>query len=218
MTTVRRAPKRRSSARHAAPAAEPDVSVDGRRAWRDRNLSAVVDALLDLFNEGNLRPGADEIAARSGVSRRSVFRYFDDLDSLDRVAIDRQLARVEHLVELQGLGEGSLEDRTDRLVSQRTGLFEAILPVGRVSRLRAPFEPVVAEELARTRRLFRRQIERHFAEELGRLDKNGRNAVVGAADVLCGFESYELLRLGHAQTPKQIRDVMRTGLLRLFAR
>jgi AcrR family transcriptional regulator len=195
---------------------DPEATVDGRRAWRDRNLSAVVDALLDLFVEGNLRPGADEIAARSGVSRRSVFRYFDDLDSLDRVALERQADRVSHLLDLADLGEGAIEDRIDRLIAQRLRLFEAILPVARVSRLRAPFEPVVADGLVRGRRQFRRQVERHFADELGSLGRSQRNATLGAAEVLCSFEAYELLRLGQEQTPKQIGEVMRVGLMGLL--
>ena len=210
-------PKATPSASTRAPAPEADAAVDGRRAWRDRNLSAVVDALLDLFAEGNLRPSADEIAARSGVSRRSVFRYFDDLDGLDRVAIERQIARVSHLVELPGVGEGPLQGRIERLVAQRRRLFEAILPVARVSRLRAPFEPVVAEELERSRRLFRRQIERHFATELGALSPGERNALAGAAHVLCSFEAYELLRLGHQQSVRQIGAMMRAGLTKLFS-
>ncbi|MDE3096685.1 MAG: TetR/AcrR family transcriptional regulator [Chloroflexota bacterium] len=206
-------PRRSSRARTPDHASQ---AVDGRRAWRDRNLSAVVDALLDLFNEGNLRPGADEIAARSGVSRRSVFRYFDDLDSLDRTAIERQTGRVSHLLDLPDLGAGTVEDRIDRLIAQRLRLFEAILPVARVSRLRAPFEPVLAEGLARSRHLFRRQVERHFAGELRALSRSARNATLGAAEVLCSFEAYELLRLGQGQTAKQIGDVMRVGLTSLL--
>jgi AcrR family transcriptional regulator len=191
-------------------------AVDGRRAWRDRNLSAVVDALLDLFSEGNLRPGADEIAARSGVSRRSVFRYFDDLDSLDRVAIDRQIARVSHLLEVRDLGEGLILDRIDHLITQRLRLFEAILPVARVSRLRAPFESVVADQVARSRRELKRQVERQFAVELRSLGRVERNAALAAASALCSFEVYELLRLGNEQTTKQIGDAMRAGLSGLF--
>jgi AcrR family transcriptional regulator len=192
------------------------ASIDGRRAWRDRNLNAVVDALLDLFSEGNLRPSAEEIAEHSGVSRRSVFRYFDDLDGLDRVAIERQFARVRHLVAIERIGEGTVTERINRIVAQRLRLFEAILPVGRVSRLRAPFEPVVAAELARSRRAMRRQVERHFAAELGRLPAGQRNAVTGAAEAVCSFEAYELLRLGHEQSPRQIAAVMRAGLSRLM--
>ena len=203
-----------------SPAGEPAAAHgmgDGRRAWRDRNLNAVVDALLDLFGEGHLRPGADEIAARSGVSRRSVFRYFDDLDSLDRVAIERQTARVSHLLEIEEPGVGTIDERIERLVAQRLRLFEAIFPVARVSRLRAPFEPIVAEELARGRRAFRRQVERQFADELSGLRGGERNAVLGAAEVLCSFEAYELMRVGHGQTARQIGEVMRRGLTGLLA-
>ncbi len=221
MTTPRRARTNRTarSAREIGDRVpDADVPADGRRAWRDRNLKTVVDSLLDLFAEGNLRPGADEIAARSGVSRRSVFRYFADLDSLDRVAIERQVARVGGLLDLADVGVGPIGDRIDRLVSQRLRLFEAIMPVARVLRLRAPFEPVVAAELSRSRRLFRRQVERHFADALQPLGRRERNAVSGAAGVLCSFEAYELLRLGHEQTPKQIGEVMRVGLIKLFGR
>ena len=37
---------------------------DGRRARRDRNRDAVVDALLELYHEGRLDPSSDEIATR----------------------------------------------------------------------------------------------------------------------------------------------------------
>jgi AcrR family transcriptional regulator len=194
-----------------------EAQVDGRRASRDRNLNAVVDALLDLFNEGNLRPGADEIAARSGVSRRSVFRYFDALDELNRVAIARQQARVLHLVEIAQAGQGTLEERIDRLVQQRQRLFTAIGPVARVSRLRAPFHPVLAEELEQSRRFLRRQAERQFEPELSSLSRGERSSAAAALDVLTSFETYELLVIGRGMSARQAGDVMRHGLRALFA-
>lgn len=195
---------------------ERDARVDGRRAWRDRNLNAVVDALLDLFAEGNLRPGASEIAERSGVSRRSVFRYFDDLDALDRIAIERQTARVAHLIELPQIGEGPLDARVDSIVAQRMRLWEAITPIAHVSRLRAPFEPVVKEELHQSRRFFRRQVERHFAGELEALSRSDRAAALHAAAAACSFETYDLLRTGHGLTTKQIGEAIRYSLSRLL--
>jgi len=192
------------------------VPIDGRRASRDRNLNAVVDALLDLFHEGNLRPGADEIAARSGVSRRSVFRYFDALDALDQVAIERQQARVRHLVELPNARGGTLDDRIERLVRQRLRLFSEIAPVARVSRLRAPFHPVVARELEQSRAFLRRQAERQFEPELAALPRGERSATAAAIDVLTSFESYELLAQQHMST-RQAGDVMRYALRALLA-
>src|SRR6185437_733480 len=72
-----------------AGAAGVDSAGDGRRLRRDRNRMAVVDALLDLYGESNLRPSTAEIADRAGLSHRSLFRYFDDFDDLCREAICR---------------------------------------------------------------------------------------------------------------------------------
>ncbi|HRE00682.1 MAG TPA: TetR family transcriptional regulator, partial [Ilumatobacteraceae bacterium] len=68
------------------------VQVDGRRGRRDRNRDAVVDALLTLYHDGVLEPSADAIAEQAGLSARSLFRYFDDLDDLQRAAVERHAA------------------------------------------------------------------------------------------------------------------------------
>ena len=93
-----------------------------------------VDALLDLYREGNLGPGTDELLQRSGVSRRSLFRYFDDLNDLCRAAIARQIARASHLIAIQGIGVGPLDGRISRLVTQRADLYDAIAPAAKVGR------------------------------------------------------------------------------------
>src|SRR6185312_6061085 len=49
--------------------------VDGRTARKDRNMVAVLDAVLELFVRGDLIPSPEAIAQRSGVSLRSVYRY-----------------------------------------------------------------------------------------------------------------------------------------------
>ena len=176
-------------------AGEQTERVDGRRAARQRNRTAVVDALLELYAEGNFSPSADEMAERSGVSRRSLFRYFDDLDDLCRAAIDRQILDAGPLIELKNTGHGTQADRSARLAAQRAALFEAIAPGARAGRLRAPYQPLLAEYLLTSRTLFRRQIERHFEPELaGMTDAKARRETLDAIDVLCSCESFDLLR------------------------
>lgn len=196
----------------AAPAA-----VDGRRAGRERNRNAVVDALLDLYQEGVISPGAQDVADRSGVSRRSLFRYFDDMDELCRVAIDRHSARVSHLFEIEDLGEGLLTARIDRIVRQRTRLFETIAPVARIARLRAPSQPIIAGELARSATLLRAQLARHFARELDGLDPAARSETLAAADVLASFESFDLMRRAQNLSLGDVDAAMRRGLAALLA-
>ena len=64
---------------------------DGRRLRREANRQAVIDALVSLYADGHYLPSAAEVAERSGLSPRSVFRYFDDTDDLTRAAFRRRL-------------------------------------------------------------------------------------------------------------------------------
>ena len=66
-----------------------ETALDGRAARALRTRNRVVDALLDLVDEGDLRPSAADVARRAGVSLRSVFQHFDDLETLFRVAGER---------------------------------------------------------------------------------------------------------------------------------
>ncbi len=170
------------------------VAADGRTARRDRNRDAVLDAVLDLFAEDALAPSAIQVAERSGVSLRSVYRYFDDTDELVRAAIERNLVRVRPLFVIDGLGEGSLEDRTRRIVDSRLELHERVGPLMRATLLHAGEHELLAARLATVRRLLREQTEDMFAPELGAMGVGPRREVAAAVDLLLGFESIEQLR------------------------
>jgi len=143
-----------------------DSAGDGRRLRRDRNRMAVVDALLDLYGESNLRPSTAEIADRAGLSHRSLFRYFDDFEDLCREAICRAELRARPLVPIDIDRAAPLADRIEALVSQRLRLFVALGQVAQVSRLNAPFAHVLAAELTKNRAILRAQVADLFAPEL----------------------------------------------------
>jgi AcrR family transcriptional regulator len=188
---------------------------DGRHARRQRNRDAVVDALLELYREGNLQPSSDEVAERAGLSARSLFRYFDDVDDLARAAITRQREQVRHLATLTITPDAPAADRIRELVAQRVRLFEAIGPVARVSRLRAPFRPVILGQLTQARAFLRRQVEQVMAPELAALSSRAPQ-VLAAADVLCSFESYELLRHDQGLSKPKTASVLTDALTVLF--
>ena len=141
----------------------PPASTDGRQLRRERNREAVVEALLDLYSDGDLRPSTEEIAARSGLSPRSLFRYFDDVDDLIRAAIARQEARAIPLVPIDATPDAPLEAKIAALVDQRFRLFHAVGNAAAVSRLRSPFQPLLATELTRNRAFLRTQMMNLFA-------------------------------------------------------
>lgn len=205
-----------SMAKKTTASPEPHSRVDGRRAWRERNRNAVVDALLDLYLEGVANPGAREIAERSGVSRRSLFRYFVDMDEMCRVAIERHQERVSDLFELQAVGTGSLAERIDRIAEQRTRLFETVGPIRRIAQLRASYQPILADELKRTRELLSHQLEKHFSAELDAMQPETRRSTLSVADALTAFEAFDVMRSSQGLRPDQITEALRTGLRALF--
>jgi AcrR family transcriptional regulator len=164
--------------------------TDGRRLRRHHNREAVIDALLGLFDNGVYQPSAAEIASRAGLSPRSLFRYFDDIDDLRRAATMREIQRARPLLEVPVAPDAPTKEKIRAFVTARIALFERAAAGARAARMFAPVHPVVAAELAERRAFLRRQVQALFAAELA-----GRSgALLPVVDVLTSFESYELFR------------------------
>ena len=126
---------------------DPDgTSADGRVRRGERTRAAIVEALLGLVADGELHPTARQIAQRAGVSVRSIFQHFDDLEGLYGDLVRVQAARVQPLVE-DLRSEGSLDERIDALVRQRAALFEAITPMRHAIGTRARRSPTLTRRV-----------------------------------------------------------------------
>jgi AcrR family transcriptional regulator len=165
---------------------------DGRRQRAERSQQAVVEALLDLYRAGNLHPSAQEIAARSGVSTRTVFRLFDDMEALAALAMQRQWARVGHLF-ASPEGSGDREQRIAALVVQRLTLFAETAPLARVGQLRAPFSLAVRHGVEWRDRTLRDQLRRQFAAEIEASSPRDRETLIDALDTATSVETLLLL-------------------------
>jgi AcrR family transcriptional regulator len=157
------------------------------------------------------------VAQRAGLSPRSLFRYFDDVDDLCRAAVDRHIRRILPLNEILARPEDPAPTKAAALAAQRVRLFEGIGSVGVVSRLQAPFQPLVQDELTRARQGWRHQVAELFGPEIDALGAAGA-VVLAAADALCSFESYQLLRHDQGCSPARVRAVLATALTALFGR
>ena len=187
---------------------DDDEHLDGRTARRDRNRDAVLDAALDLFREDAMFPGPAEVAARSGVSTRSVQRYFEDMDTLVRAAMARHLEKVGPMFVVPDLGVGPLDERIERLVDARLRLHEAVAPMVRAAMLRVRSNELIRERLVTARAQLRDQIAAMFAPELDALAAGPRREVLDAVDVLLGFDSMELLRPALGRSEAEARRVL----------
>ena len=100
-------------------------SVDGRNLRRQRNRQAIVNALLELYEEGRIDVSAALIVQRAGLSERSLFRYFDDLNDLYRTACDTHFERMSKYAVIDAYTRGSLTEKIEHFVEQRARVFIA---------------------------------------------------------------------------------------------
>lgn len=192
-------------------------STDGRNARRDRNRIAVLDAAIELFASGELQPSPQAVADRSGVSLRSVYRYYDDVDDLMRAAISRSFERNLPRFEIDGLGEGRLDDRIDRLVERRASLHEHLAPMARAAAARARSSEQIRDRIAERRALLAAQEAAMFAPELEGLNDRDRADLLLAVGLVVGFDAFERLRTVEGCSATTARRVAARSLRALLS-
>lgn len=168
--------------------------VDGRQARRQRNIDAVLDVVLEMFAEEAMFPTIEQAATRSGLSLRSLYRYFADPGELLEAVIKRSDEIGAGLSKLHGIGQGPLDDRVEAFLTMRLALHDAIAPMYRATQVNAPRHPRIRDELTRQRNAMREQFELQFAPELRGHTPAHRESIITAGDLLTQLESIDYLR------------------------
>ena len=193
-----------------------DATADGRTRRRLNSYERAVDALLDLIQAGNDTPTAQQIAERSGISVRTVFRLTEDIESLHAAAVMRQIERTAHLyVTLPSTG--TLETRLRTLVKNRVTVFETIAPTRRVGDRLAATSTKIAEGLALHHLMLRTQVAEVFERELKAMPRHRRATALDAADIAAGWETWDQLRRGKGlsvTSSARVMEVLVGGALR----
>ena len=179
---------------------------DGRRARGERTRLRVLDALLALVEEGQLRPTAQEVASRAGVALRTVYHHFEDVEALRRMALDLQMSRHrEMLVAVDP--DLALEGRITAVTRQLRRLFEAITPIRRATMFDEHASAAMAEGLRRSRLIRRQFLEQAFAKELNKADGE-RRVLIDAIDAATSWPSWHFVRSGLGRSPGAAERVL----------
>jgi AcrR family transcriptional regulator len=109
--------------------------ADGRIQRSERSREAIVNAILELVEEGDQRPTAERVAERAGVGIRTVFRHFSDMEGLYAAMNERLRSQILPLLRMGPGEEGSLEERVADFIEARCTFFERLLPFWRSSNL-----------------------------------------------------------------------------------
>ena len=194
-----------------ASEAELGTTGDGRVQRGARNRTLIIDALIQLIREGDLRPTAEMVTKRAGVGTRTLFRHFEDMDALFADMNGRVAQEVRQTFDSSTPPLGDLASRIHWLVELRTTIFERIGPFMRSAQIQRPFSPYLQKQYAKTCREMRKQIEKTLSPEL-----DGKPELLEIFDTLLSFESFNRLRttqrLSRATVSASIEGAIRSLL------
>lgn len=180
--------------------------IDGRTLRALRTREAIVDATIAQIDEGDLRPTAPRVAERAGVSVRSIFQHFADLESLHAAVAERLATRLAGLV-LPIAPELPLDERIQRFVRQRGTLLEVVTPIRRAANVHGPFSSEIQARLRDGQAFLRAEVEATFRPELVALPDAAE--VLDALDAACGWATWDGLRSGLGRSPEEAGQVVR---------
>jgi AcrR family transcriptional regulator len=189
-----------------------DLAIEnGRRRRGQDNRARIVAAMLDIIREGEMSPGAEQVAARADVGLRTVFRHFQDMESLYREiahAIDGEvLAMAQTPFRSQDWHERIVE-----LVERRSSVFENLAPFKRAAdtiRHRSPFlESSHGRMVQGLRGILLRELPPEIAADPARLE---------ILDLLLSFETWQRLRREQALSPDEARRSLEAAIRQLIA-
>lgn len=105
-----------------------ELGADGRREIGNRNRRKIIEAMFELIREGNMHPSGIQVAERAEVGLRTVFRQFEDMDSIF-VEMTEDLKRLMMPKILAPYEATNWIDRVWELVDRNADLFETIFPL-----------------------------------------------------------------------------------------
>ncbi|WP_433078541.1 TetR/AcrR family transcriptional regulator [Dactylosporangium sp. CA-052675] len=166
--------------------------VDGRTLRAERTRRAITDAHFALLEEGELRPTAERIAERAGVSLRALWTNFKDMEGLFAAAGERLMERQR--AEYRPIpADLPRDERIERYCAQRARLLELIAPAARAARIREPFSAQLRKNRAWYLEIAREELQTLFAAELEAAG-DARAEVVDALTAAVTFAGWSMWR------------------------
>lgn len=191
-----------------APQPAPDIA-DGRRRRGQDNRARIVAAMMEIVGSGDVAPSAEQVAARADVGLRTVFRHFQDMDSLYR-----EIARVVGVEVFTILGRplrgATWQERLIERVARCALAYEKMAPYKRAADAFKHRSKFLGSDYARMVQEQRKSLEAELPAEFPR-DR------LEAIHLLTSFEAWARLRNEQGLTPRRAQAVIEAALKPLIA-
>lgn len=182
--------------RHAAGTYAPigtsptalNKAADGRFERSRSSRAKIVAAMLTLVGDGDVQPSAAKVAETAKLGLRTVFRHFDDMESLYREMSEVIEAKVRPTM-LKPYSAEAWRDRVRELAARRVEVFETILPFRISASLKRFQSAFLMQDYRRMLRMERETVEAILPEAL-----LADPVQVNVLHVTLNFQCWRLLR------------------------
>ena len=162
--------------------------VDGRILRSQKSQSVILNALIKLINAGNYYPTAEEVAKESGIAIRTVFRQFDDMESLlmkvDEL-INHKLINDEKEIKLNS----PLIARIELIIKERLHYYNKYENIMIATITQLPKYKILQKKYPEYQRLLRKRTE-NIIPEILTLKSNNQELL----DATLSFGFYQRLK------------------------
>ncbi|MEU8895597.1 helix-turn-helix domain-containing protein [Nocardia sp. NPDC048505] len=182
-----------------------------RRRNPEQTRAVIIQALLESLKEGDFQPTTKAIAARAGVSERSIFVHFPDRDELLVAATDAQSQQVEALI-VRPDPALPLTERIEAVVAQSAAVFALQRNPRLLGLLTSDTVPGVDARMRLTDKRIRAALAATFAPELTGADPELLDLIDAAAGWPTRHHLVDRRGLGPAAASAAVRRAL-TALL-----
>jgi len=175
---------------------------DGRRRRRVASRRAITEAMISLIEEGVMEPTAAQVSKRANVGMRTVFRHFNDMETLFGEVTEILSERVrDHFTYVSQ--EKDLDARLRDVIDKRAELFERIENLKLSTRVWLHKSAHLRQDDIASRKILYVYLKQSFPEMNG-MDETKRRAVGHAL----GFDGWLGNRFGSGLSVDQTKEVI----------
>jgi AcrR family transcriptional regulator len=196
---------------HSSSVNDQTLISDGRNRRSQHSRQKIIEAIIDLVREGAREPTAEQVAERAGLAMRTVFRHFNDMDSLYREISRRMQDEARDLLGVPAQG-ASWRETLHNTLDQWARLYEKLLPMRLASDALRHRSPFLQQDHARFIRMARQRLNDVLPAAIA-ADKSRFEAI----DALLSYEVWIRLRRDQRLSAENARNTLHAAVDKLVS-
>jgi AcrR family transcriptional regulator len=202
--------KTSSLSKNPFPAIDAETN-DGRHLRSNRSRRRIIEALFELLAEGDMAPSAVSVAERANVGMRTVFRHFEDMDSIyDEMA--QQISEAVMPMIVAPYESTTWQDRLFECLEKRAELYETVFPMKMCMTLRRFQSDFLGEQHERDILYLRSALKNILPKDI-----TSNRDWFGAIEVALDFSTWRHLRQDQKRSVERTKTSIRLILEGLIA-